>query len=333
MGRKMKAVASAFAALSLMAVSGCSGSESVSSVVDGNPEVSGTVIWYSSHAPDQNERVTAAFAEEYPDVDLQILRLVTGELSVRYAQERGADTPSADVITLADGAMIASGLEKDWWETDVSTAEGFPAESINDGVMVAGILPMIAAINTDLVPEGEEPNSWEDFLSPEYKDQIILADPRNVPSYLAMAQLWTQEYGDDYLEKLADQNPQLVGSTVPGNEALGAGAAKVVFPNSAPGILSVIDAGAPVKMLDIAPTTGSEFYTVIASNAQNADGAAAFYEFLSTKEGQEAFNGKTISVREDADTGDLPEGFIPLNEILPEAEERRAELLGLLGVE
>lgn len=321
------------ALLAVLATTACTTTTGVAPPGD-DDRITGAVAWYSAHAPQQNEAVAAAFAERFPDVELTVLRLVAGELAVRYSQERSAGSASADVVTFGDGEAVAEGERNGWWEAAVEAEEGFPAAGLSGGVMTTGILPRVIAVNTDLVPQGERPRSWEDLLAPAYADALLLADPRSAPSYLAMAQIWSEEYGDGFLTRLAAQNPQIIASTVPGNETLAAGGAKVVFPNSAPGILTVTDAGAPVKMIELSPTTGTEFYTVLSSEAEDSSAASAFYTFLTSADGQEAFNGPHgVSLREDTETARLPDGFIPLNDVLPAATERRAELLALLGIE
>ncbi|MEV4901231.1 extracellular solute-binding protein [Citricoccus sp. NPDC055426] len=313
-----------------LVVSGCSNP----GTDGGGGGVSGSVVWYTSQNPEQNDAVIAGFNAEYPDVQVEVLRLVTGELSVRYAQERESGASVADVVTLADGAMLDEGASRDWWETDVAPAEGFPEDGMNDGIATVGILPLLVGYNTDRLVGDAAPDEWRDLLEPDLKGQILFADPRNVPAYLALAQIWSDEYGDEFLSALADQNLQMVSSIVPANEALGAGGASVLVPNARPAATTLIDAGAPVGLAEIGPTTGSEYYTVIPSDTKNPEAAEAFFEYLTSKSGQEEFTGELIvSLREDAETGELPEDFIPLNEVLPAANERRKELLDLLRIQ
>lgn len=325
----------ALALAGTLAIAGCSGGAGASGGSGGEGGNGGTVVWYSSHNTEQNDAVVDAFREAHPDVHVEVLRLVTGELSVRYAQERSSDVASADVITIADKQLIDEGHDKDWWVEDAVPAEGWPAEALGRGVATVGILPLLLGYNTELVDGADVPTGWEDLLEPSYKDQIMLTDPRSVPAYLALAQIWRDEYGDEFLSDLAAQNPQIVASIVPGNETLGAGGGKILVPNAAPAASTVINAGAPIKLLGLAPTTGSEYLTAMTSNAANPDAAAVFFEFLTSKEGQEAFNGTVIvSVRDDTEgTVALPEGYIPLDDVLPEAQKNRAELLALLGIE
>jgi len=56
----------------------------------------------------------------------------------------------------------------------------------------------------------EDITTWQDFLKPKYKGQIIMGDARKAPSYLGTYVAQRQLQGRDYFEKLAKQNPFLL---------------------------------------------------------------------------------------------------------------------------
>ncbi|MEV4901214.1 extracellular solute-binding protein [Citricoccus sp. NPDC055426] len=313
-------------------MSACSPGNASGPVAEG---ASGTVVWYSSHNPTQNEAVVTAFQEANPDIHVEVLRLVTGELATRYGQERASGQASADLVTLSDPVFVESGADEGWWDTDVPTAEGWPEDQYADGVATIGYLPLLLGYNTDSLGSAEAPQEWKDLTDPKYRGRLIMPDVRNDPAYLSLMQLWTQEYGDDFLSGIAAQDPQFVSSVVPGNESLGAGSGDVLAPNAVPSATTMIDAGAPIELLQPEPTTGIEYYTMITSNAENPAAAATLYEFLTSKEGQQAYNGAVgASPREDVEgTASLPEDYVQLRDLLPAANDRRDEIVGLLGIQ
>lgn len=335
MGTSRKTLAiTAIAATGLVMLTACnSGDQESTSTTGADGGLSGQLTWYSSQNPLMEEAVIEAFEAEHPNVDVQLLHLPTGELAVRYAQERTSSSGEADVITLSDPDFMVQGVEDGWWEDSTVTDEGFPADEANGGVAKVGVLPSVLSFNTEIVDDA--PTSWEDVLDDEYEDKLLLVDPRNVPSYLALMQVWRDAYGDEFLEALAAQKPQLVPSVVPGNQSLGAGSGAILLPSTRISANAVVNEGGPLEVVDLNPTTGSEFYVAVANNAPNPKVASAFYEFLTSKAGQEAFNGPDgVAIREDTEgTAPMPENYIPLNEILPIAVENRAEILDLLGIE
>lgn len=341
MNVRIGAAAAAVAGVLALSISGCAPAspgateEPATSGAPSAEQPSGTLVWYSSQNPIMEEATIEAFEAEYPDVRIELLHLTTGELSVRYAQERTSDSGAADVVTLSDPAFMRQGVVDGWWEPEITTADGWPAEATVDGVSRLGLLVSVLSYNSDIVASSDIPDSWESLLDPAWKDKLLLVDPRNVPSYLALMQVWREEYGDDFLVKLGEQNPQLAASVVPGNQSLGAGAAAVLAPSTQIAANAVKNEGGPVEVVGLSPTTGSELYGAVASNAQNPVAAQAFVEFLTSKAGQESFNGEDgVAIRTDTSgTAQRPESYIPLDDVLPAAMENRDEILKLLGIE
>ncbi|MEV4901210.1 extracellular solute-binding protein [Citricoccus sp. NPDC055426] len=294
---------------------------------------SGTVVWYSSKAPDYNDALIEAFNEQYPDVNVEVMRAITGDITVRYSSERSAGAATADVVTQSDSAFLAEGQDQGWWKTDSEIDEGYPEEAYDDGVLVASYHEMMLGHSTQAFPESL--GSWEDLLKPELKGRLVLVDPRGEPGYLAWYQVLAEEYGEDFLSDLAAQEPRFVTSAVPGGETVSSGGADVLAPVALSSINALMESGAPLAIEPFAPSTTIEVYTVVSNEAQNPEGSAAFFEFLSSKEGQEAFNGEvTSSARTDVEGPPaLSEGLVPLGDVLPRAQENRDEIVGTLGLE
>lgn len=143
----------------------------------------------------------------------------------------------------------------------------------------------------------EAPESWEDLLKPEFKDQVVTANPGSSgTAYTTLAtivQLMGEEEGLDYMKELNNQVRTYTKSgTAPGRMA-GQGEAVV-------GLTFLHDA---IKyqeegMTDIvlsAPSegTGYEIGAVgMIKDAPNPEAAQKFIDFVLSKEGQEL--GQTV---------------------------------------
>lgn len=299
----------------------------------GRPPGLKTITWYTAHNPEQVEDTVEAFEALNPQLRVNTLRLVTGELAVRYAQERTAGSSTADVITLSDPSFISSGSEAAWWERDVDVDPGWPEGAISDGVAHTGIFSLVVGINSDQIRGNDVPSSWADLMDESLRGRIMVGDLRGVPSYLAMAELWSREYGDDFLVQLAEQDLRWVAGMVPGNQNLASGATGVLLPNARAAATTLVDAGAPIQLVELSPMTGIEYYSVVPDDAPNRAAAELFFAFLTTREGQNAFNGSVgSSPRDDATTYPLPQAYVPLAEVLPAALEREELLLELIGL-
>lgn len=332
-----------FAALALLAACGGGSADSTTQTVPisaglapvyDKAKAEPVLTWYSSQDPDRNEAVVAAFRAQYPDVKIESLRLATGALATRYSQERKAGAVTAGVITLADPNFVAAGQRANWFEPfDASTVPGLsrlPKRFVDRGVATTGIAVLGIAYNTTLVPQ--PPRTWTDALSPQYRGRILLGDPRNVPSYLALDRILSERVAPTFLTSLAGQQPTLVDSMVPGTQQLAAGEAALALPNVLSVVNPVKDKGAPIDFVVPEPTTGNEFASMVSSGGTSPNAARLLYDFLLTDAGQQAFNGPNGSSPIGAipGTAPLPAGYLdPAITRLPEV---RAQLLDRLGL-
>lgn len=293
-----------------------------------------TLTWYSSQDPNLNDAVVSAFEQQYPGVEIESLRLATGPLATRYAQERQAGAVTAGVVTLADPTFVDHGLEEGWFETFDKDAlpdlQRLPDRFFADGVATTGVNVFGIGYNTNEVQT--PPTTWQDALSPEYKGKILLGDPRNVPSYVALARVLDEQVAPDFLSALAAQQPTVVDSMVPGTQQLAAGEAALAFPDVLSVIAPLQEKGAPIGFVVPEPTTGNEFATMISAGAASPNAAKLFYDFLFTDAGQQAFNGSTGSspIGAIGSTAALPAGYVdPAIRELPAVEQDLLTQLGL----
>jgi len=293
------------------------------------------LVWYSSQDPSRNRAAADAFSQAYPQIEIEHLRLATGALATRYAQERTAGVINADVISLADPNFIAQGAANDWFVP--VTADTVPALAginpiwINNGAVTSSLSMLGFAFNLDEVGD-TPPASWEDLLDPKYTGRIIMGDPRNVPSYMALFRILREELGDDYLTRLAAQQPVVVPSVVPATQQLAAGEVAIVMPNVMTVVRVLSEAGAPIDFVTPELTTGNEFETVISNGASSPNGALCFLAFLMSEEGQIAYNGLTsVSPFPNVpDTAPMPSNYIAPR--IPELGDHSGEIIELLGL-
>lgn len=292
------------------------------------------LTWYSSQDPARNTAVADGFKEAY-GLTVTPLRLASGALATRYAQERNSGINNAGVITLAAPALIAEGQSKKWFtpltEAEIPELAALPDEFFRDGAATTGISVFGIAYNTNLV--ASPPQDWPDVVSTP-DGQIIFGDPRNVPAYAALAKLWMDEYGPEFLTALKDEELQVVDSLIPGLQQLAAGEGQLGLPGTATPIQPLLDAGAPLGFVIPKITTGNEFQTVVADGASSPATAKLFYQYLHTAQGQEAFNGSTSSSAfpDVPGTQALPNGYRPPQlEDIAKYESQIFSLLGLGG--
>jgi len=172
----------------------------------------GDITAYTSLEEDDAKVYIAAFNKEYPDINVHLLRLSTGDLGARILAEKS--NPQHDVIwgwavtNMVDPRILEmlesyspEGVDK--VDTHFRDSEGrwfattgyFAAFCVNKTMAEAKKLPI--------------PSSWEDLLNPAYKGEIVMPNAASSGTgYLqvsSLLQMKGEEEGWKFLKQL-DQN-------------------------------------------------------------------------------------------------------------------------------
>ncbi|MGH8915934.1 MAG: ABC transporter substrate-binding protein, partial [Acidimicrobiia bacterium] len=197
--------------------------------------------------------------------------------------------------------------------------------------------------STELAPENV-PATWEDLLDPMWEGQFALTDPRTSPTYNGWAFLMEQEYGIEYLEGIAAQNPDLFDSASPAAEQIAAGAYLVSAMAHITNSSAVRAAGAPVAfVIPEGPTVGHGSCVGILADAPHPQAAKVMLNFLMSPEAQSAgcdAGVENASPLTETTCAPLPEGWSPTPKD-PETgqfigqtdEEGQARINAALGIE
>jgi ABC-type Fe3+ transport system substrate-binding protein len=148
--------------------------------------------------------------------------------------------------------------------------------------------PSVIAFNKKLIAEAKVPNTWHDFLKPEFKGRKFITDIRP----LALAVLvpeWGMEKVVDFAKKLAAQDPIWVrGHTKPLTSVLAGEYALFFGPNYAS--VRAVQTKDPLgvlgyKILEPVPLRIHQANAVI-EGAANAYASLLYLEFAASPEGQ-----------------------------------------------
>lgn len=294
------------------------------------------LVVYSVALPARNEEFFAAFNAQYPDINVQHLRMTSGQTATRYASERAAGVINADVVYIADAAFIEEGVRQGWFakfdKTDLPALAAIEDRFFDQGVGLAGIQLAGIMYNTEIVGE-DGIQTWEDILKPELKGQIAIANPRTVPSNMAVYRILHEEYGDEFFAKLAAQEPAILDSVTPGTQQVAAGGLAIALPGAAAGMASLQDEGAPIGWAAPEPATGYEYVAVISEGSDSPNAARCLYNYMFTEDGQRIYMGTNgISTTGAEGTMAMPERYIAPN-ITAMSDEDKNNILRLLTIE
>lgn len=280
---------------------------------------SGELTLYTSEPEDKVDEVIDAFNEEYPDIDVQVYRAGTGDLTARIDTEKESGGIEADLLWAADAPTFDGYAEDgDLAELgDVDTSDVIDeAQSDNDHYVGTRIIPTVIAYNTSLTEDGGEvPGSWQDLTDSEWDGKIVMPNPAvsGAAAYNAAAWKNTPELGEDWIRALGENNPMIAESNGPTSQEIAGGGHPV-------GVVvdylvrDLAAQGSPVEVTY--PEEGAPYITEpvgIFDDSDNEDAARAFITFLLSERGQQiAVDQNYLPVREDVGS---PEGAPALGDI------------------
>ena len=253
----------------------------------------GQVTWYTTQIIDQLVLpVKNAFEKKY-GVKINYVRANTGEVVLRVLNELKAGRLQCDAF---DGLSTVATLVREpgvvlKWLPD--PARDYPAERVDpQGYWTATYLAVAApAINTDLVPAGQEPRGWEDLLAPKWKGKLAWSVSNSSTSGAGFVgtvlDAWGRERGLDYLNKLARQNVANIhaASREVLNQVIAGEYSIALQVNNHHAAISA-RLGAPVKWLKFSPAQVNSGNISIAQRAPHPNAAKLLADFLVSTEGQ-----------------------------------------------
>jgi len=159
----------------------------------------GKLVIYNAGSVEMGEDLQQAFKAKHRDVDVELIRLGSGEIIARVQAE--AKRPQGDIIM----AMAKENLDVVYDLLDsyrVPEASAFPND-VKDtrGNKYFGFSFNIQAfiINTDRVPLSEAPKSWKDLGDSKWRGQIVMANPALSGSAYAQLFQMVGLYGWDHI--------------------------------------------------------------------------------------------------------------------------------------
>lgn len=253
----------------------------------------GEVTWYTTQIVNQLVLpVKTAFEKKY-GVKINYVRANTGDVVLRVLNEFKAGRVQCDVF---DGLSTVATLVREpgvvlKWTPD--EARDYPAERVDpQGYWTATYLAVaVPAVNTDLVPAGQEPRNWEDLLAPKWKGKMAWSVSNSSTSGAGFVgtvlDAWGREKGMDYLNRLAQQNVtniQVASREILNQVIAGEYAIALQVNNHHASISARM--GAPVKWLKFSPAQVNSGNISVVQKAPHPNAAKLLVDFLVSAEGQ-----------------------------------------------
>jgi iron(III) transport system substrate-binding protein len=334
----------AAAALGLALVSAaCGGSDSESTgspaVASGSwsdvvaaAEKEGNVTIYSGQGTDQLDELAAKFQEKYPKIKVEVVRGVETALAPKVEAEARTGKGVADLFVTTD---------RNWLEANKANfvaprgpAFDDPAYNKAENVLANNAFVTNAAVLTFGWNSERFKGKLSDYaglLDPALAGGKIGIPPIKGATFVDFYQYLEENYGADYLQKLAAQKPRLYPSALPMAEALSSGeisAATFVQPQ-----VDEKEAGAPVEWGLADPAWGARFQGTLQKSGPHPNAAQLLADFMITKDGQAAIARKNAAVLPDvpgavAETANVRKPSTMTPEQIKEYEQKLSDLFG-----
>jgi iron(III) transport system substrate-binding protein len=254
-------------------------------------EAEGRFVYYSSEVDAINEAIVKAFEEKY-DIDVEWLRLASGPLASRFAEEQNSGGSAADVLRTADGSAF---FENPEWFLELSPdlvpmlAE-YPDSAYleNKRSVLTQYSTYVFTYNKNLVEQEDLPKTWTDILDPRWKGRVVLSDPRASISWLGWVDAMVKAHGIEFAHGVRDQEWDVISSAAPGAQQVAAGAYAASTPAFTGHATPVVQQGAPVDFVTpTGPSILKRDHIGIVQGADHPNAARLFLNFRLSPEGLE----------------------------------------------
>src|SRR5664279_3621311 len=214
----------------------------------------GELTWYTAHSDDITAQALGrSFEQLYPGLKVNVLRTTAQVAYQRVTQEIKASAIQCDVLSSTDlghsVALKANGAFEEYVPENSSKVLDVYKNYDPDGYYFVTSAGMIGiGYNTSKVSEADAPKNWTDLLDLKWNNNIALGHPGFSGYVGTWALTLRNQYGWDFFEKLAKNNPRVGRSINDTVTMLNAGESAVAGSGPVGTLLDSLKKGNPLAM-------------------------------------------------------------------------------------
>jgi iron(III) transport system substrate-binding protein len=251
----------------------------------------GELTLFSSTGDPAIGEMIAAFEKKYPYIDVKIPCCVNSptDVTTRAVAEFQSGRSEIGVVetfvsgvnALRQGGMLTT-FETPNSEFQIDTATDPDGYYVTTRSNQRGL-----AVNTDRIPSSEAPRSYEELLDPKWKGRITVAGGEAATRLVAY---FEDVMGDSYVEKFAEQDPQLVEVTTSAlADMLISGEVELSPTITRAHIAGAIEEGAPVEFITVEPVDSISTAAALPKTSPTPHAALLLIDFMTSEEGQKVY--------------------------------------------
>ena len=283
--------ASSAAALTQDEISNLTGANRQSTLEDGAKKEGGLSYYCTLRVDSGCRPLTAAFQKKYPFLKTEYVSLASEGILQRALAESRAKSVHVDVML----ASVADSLKGTGIPQKFSSPEfaAYDPRLIDPNGMWVSFRTSWNGIawNTNLIKQGEGPQTWEALADPKYKGKLFWASgsasgaPRVITHFRAM---WGDDKTIEFLKKLQAQDVR----TAPGNSGavmagITAGEFPIMIGHPIDQVATDMLTGAPVGGVNPDPALARTSALALLAGAPHPHAAMLFIDYILSKEGQQ----------------------------------------------
>ncbi len=228
----------------------------------------GKLSWYTTFILHMSDALVEGFKKKYPFIAVDAYSGTEAAVSQRVITEYKAGRHDVDVLTVGpSGPPIIAAIGGVKWDSPYLV--DFPVGDLgrNEAGTIVTIEadPSVLVYNTKMTAPADIPKQWEDLLKPRWKGKLAFADAPNVlPMILGgMTDEWGKERAQDFMRRLAQQNPAILGVTSNAITGMVGSGDKDGTLNSVHNVALAMDDGAPIAFAALGNTLFSNRITTL----------------------------------------------------------------------
>jgi iron(III) transport system substrate-binding protein len=252
----------------------------------------GAVTLYTSMQLVDSRPLTEAFEKKH-GIKVNLWRASGEKVAQRVVTEARGGRFDVDVIETDGAQMEILQRERQLVPFSSPAIEDIPAELIpaHRGYVPTRLSLYVLAYNTQRVPPGEAPNSYEELLNPKWAGRFAV-EAADVAWFAAVAQAMGEEKGVAYFRKLAAMKPGVRAGHTLMSELVAAGEIDMALDAHVQGVARLKDKGAPIDWKPLQPAFGQPSSVGVAQRAPHPNAAILLADFILSREGQEIIKAR-----------------------------------------
>lgn len=187
----------------------------------------GEVQVVTTFSPPQIALLEEAFEEAYPDIDAVITNVTTGDQIARGDAESTGRSTGADVFQHGDITWFTNNSQGDRFADlegpNFANPEVEERNAGFNGKATAVYYAVFGYVWNPGAVEGDPPTF--EFVSGDdsMRGRLALFDYATIPQIVIQYRLWEEQYGEEFLEQLADMEPRFYAGSLALVQAVAAG--------------------------------------------------------------------------------------------------------------